>query len=316
MIELTDQEIYLLKDLSYQISASPSLKPDIFCKQAKTCAKFLPDRIKSKLDHFVKLGSETGFLLIRKVPMDIIPVTPTTNNQKKGETTFLAKVQAMFLQYMGEMIAYEAEGYGRLFQDVIPVEKMSKQQTSISSVELELHTEQAFSELRPDILSLACLRGDPNAKTYILPVHKIIENVTPEDHELLKQPLWYTAVDLSFKMNGNNFIKGDIRGPIPILLEGGQLLFDQDLMKGTTSESCALIQKIIDIYKNCRETHCLQPGDIIFIDNNHAVHGRSSFSPKYDGKDRFLIRCFAAFDLEKSVHARPNNGRMISAIYS
>jgi L-asparagine oxygenase len=315
MIELTNQDIDLLKDLSCHVNASPSLKPEMFCKQAKICAKFLPDQIKSKLDHFVKHGSETGFLLIRKIPMDIIPVTPTTNNQKKGETTFLAKVQAIFLQYMGEMIAYEAEGYGRLFQDVIPVEKMSKQQTSISSVELELHTEQAFSELRPDILSLACLRGDPNAKTYILPVHKIIENVTPEEHDLLKQPLWYTSVDLSFKMNGNEFIKGDIRGPLPIL-GNSNLLFDQDLMKGTTPESCALIQKIIDIYKSCREMHCLQPGDIIFIDNNRAVHGRSSFSPKYDGKDRFLIRCFSTFDLEKSAYARPNNGRTISAIYS
>jgi L-asparagine oxygenase len=316
MIELTDQDINVIKDLSYQMSASPSLKPDIFCKQAKTCSKFLPDRIKSEIDHFVNHGSESGFLLIRKVPMETIPVTPTTNDQKKGETTFLAKVQATFLQYMGEMISYEAEGYGRLFQDVIPVEKMSKQQTSISSVELELHTEQAFSELRPDILSLACLRGDANAKTYILPVHKIIENMTKEECDLLKQPLWYTEVDLSFKMNGNEFIKGDIRGPLPIHLANDRLLFDQDLMKGTTSESCAIIQKIIDIYKSCRESHCLQPGDIIFIDNNRAVHGRSSFSPKYDGKDRFLIRCFSAFDLEKSAYARPNNGRTISAIYS
>ena len=32
-----------------------------------------------------------------------------------------------------------------------------------SGVELELHTEQAFSKLRPDVLSLACLRGNPKA---------------------------------------------------------------------------------------------------------------------------------------------------------
>jgi hypothetical protein len=111
------------------------------------------------------------------------------------------------------------------------------------------------------------------------------------------------------------FADSDDRG-FPPILGNGNLLFDQDLMKGTTSESCGLIKKIIDIYKSCRESHCLQPGDIIFIDNNRAVHGRSSFSPKYDGKDRFLIRCFAAFDLVKSAYARPNDGRTISAIYS
>ena len=61
---------------------------------------------------------------------------------------------------------------------------------------------------------------------------------------------------------------------------------------------------------------CEKSFDQLEKDNNRAVHGRSSFSPKYDGNDRFLIRCFSTFDLEKSAYARPNNGRMISAIYS
>ena len=60
----------------------------------------------------------------------------------------------------------------------------------------------------------------------------------------------------------------------------------------------------------------MQCGDIILVDNRRAVHGRSSFSPKYDGYDRFLVRAFATYAYEYSEYARPNNSRTISAIYS
>lgn len=50
---------------------------------------------------------------------------------------------------------------------VVPNNAQAKLQTSLGSgVELELHTEQAFSNLKPNILSLGCLRGHPDAITY------------------------------------------------------------------------------------------------------------------------------------------------------
>ena len=249
-----------------------------------------------------------------------IPKTPNTNNNKIGETTILARIQSILINTIGEMISYEAEGYGRLFQDVVPVKKMEKEQTSVgSNTELEIHTEQAFSKLRPDILSLACIQGDPLAETYILPVNYILEHMDIEERKLLRLPLWKTEVDLSFKLNSNEFIEGDVRGPFSIISgdeNDPKLVFDQDLMFGTTEKSNKLIKKIIGIYYNNRIQHNLQSGEIILIDNMRAVHGRSPFYPKYDGNDRFLIRCFAVYDYEYSSYARDNNSRMVSAIYS
>ena len=87
-------------------------------------------------------------------------------------------------------------------------------------------------------------------------------------------------------------------------------------MRGITDEAEQLRHKIVDIYYKHRSNHCLKPGEIIFIDNRHAVHGRSSFQPKFDGKDRFLVRSFITLDLNKSIHACVTKERMISAIYS
>jgi hypothetical protein len=319
-INLDNGELTILTTLASQITAKPSDEPELFCKQSKIQSQHVPEHIKHILINFAKYGSKNGFLYINTGLLCDELKTPLGNNEKIGETTILAKIQSILIHTISEMIAYEAEGYGRLFQDIIPIQSMATKQTSVSSnIELEIHTEQAFSKLKPDILSLSCIRGDTNALTYILPVQFILDNLSQDEIALLREPLWLTGVDLSFKINGNEFIHGDIRGPMPIL-SGEEtdpiLVFDQDLMKGTTEDSDNMIKKIVDIYYKYRMKHNMQPGDIIFIDNRRAVHGRSPFSPKYDGYDRFLVRAFSTYNYEYSEYARSNNGRVISAIYS
>jgi L-asparagine oxygenase len=87
-------------------------------------------------------------------------------------------------------------------------------------------------------------------------------------------------------------------------------------MFGTTEIAEHMITKIVDIYYNQRIKYNLQPGEIILVDNNRAIHGRSPFFPKYDGNDRFLVRSFGTFDYEKSGYARSTGKRYVAAIYS
>ena len=325
MIEINTDEFEVLINIVNKITASPYEEPELFCKQTKKASKELPIRMQIELTNFVENGTKDDFLLIKGLENidQELPKTPSNNKFNVGGTTNLARLQAIVLCFISDIIAYEAECYGNIFQDVVPNQKLEKNQTSLGSItELEIHTEQAFSKLRPDLLSLACLRGDPDAITYILPVQTIIDNLSDSDIELLKQPLWKTGVDLSFKINNHEFIEGDIRGPMPILDQvyrsNGRynLVFDQDLMFGITEESNLLVKKIVDIYYQHRISHNLKPGEIIIIDNRHAVHGRSPFFPKYDGKDRFLVRCFSVFDYSNSLYARGNDSRIVSAIYS
>ena len=324
VIEITNDEIEILTNLASKITADPTDEPELFCKQSKECSENVPRRIKTILQDFELYGNEKGFLLIKNLvlPESLIQKTPEGNNNRIGEKTLIARIQSILINVIAEMISYEAEGYGRLFQDVIPMKSMETEQTSVgSNTELEIHTEQAFSKLRPDILSLACLRGDPEALTYILPIQKLCDNLTDNEILQLYKPLWKIGVDLSFKLNNKEFIDGDIRGPISIL-NGSYtdpiLVFDQDLMIGITDEATEIKEKIIKIYYEHRNKHNLVPGEIILIDNLRSVHGRSRFLPRYDGYDRFLIRCFAVFNYDKSSYARDNikNTRMVSAIYS
>jgi L-asparagine oxygenase len=322
IISLSPTDIKELTNLAIQITANPFLEPELFCIQSTALSKFISSHIYNVLLQFTAVGTDTGFLLFKNFPIDneSIVKTPDNNTFNIGGNTILARVQSILLSAISELISYEAECRGCLFQDVVPIQSMEKQQTSLSSdIELEIHTEQAFSQLRPDILSLACLRGDPNAYTYVLPVHSILDNISLHERSLLNMRLWKTGVDLSFKLHGSGFIDGDTRGPLSILYGKENdpfLIFDQDLMTGINHRANTMIKDICNIYYNNRISYCLQSGDIILIDNRRAVHGRSSYVPKYDGNDRFLIRCFSTLDYAKSEYARSDGGRIVSAIYS
>ena len=320
MIHLDPREASALQELILGVTASPVAAPDDFIAQAREAARDVPERLRTAIERFGEHGSPTGFLLISGIPVDdsSIPPTPPSNASHAGSRTDLARIQAILNQTVGEMIAYEAEGGGKLFQDMAPNSALSKTQTSLGSdVALEIHTEQAFSELRPDVLSLACLRGDAMAKTYTLHVRQILDHVTEREAALLRLPLWTIGVDASFVMSGLLNGNSDMRGPMPIL-EGSDedptLVFDQDLMRSVDDAGEELRAKLVSLYYEHRHEHVLSPGDIMFVDNRRAVHGRSAFRPKFDGSDRFIVRSFVVHDYARSEHARI--GRTVQASFS
>jgi alpha-ketoglutarate-dependent taurine dioxygenase len=331
IINVDDDCLLSLIQIVETIEISPSDQPELYCKQMKQLSELIPENIKLQLNSLLENVTNRSAIIFKCANHLLnehqnIPYTPPNNKHKIGEKTILAKIQSLLVSFISNLVSYEAEGYGRIFQDIVPDIQMANQQSSVgSNKELEIHTEQAFSKLKPDFLSLSCIRGDNSALTYILPMETILSHLDEPAKKLLQTPLWKIGVDYSFKLNGNEFIDGNERGPIPIININGDdaeqdplLVFDQDLMLGITEEASEIIKKITNIYYEHRIQHCLQPGEIMIINNNKAVHGRSGFTPKYDGKDRFLIRCFGMLyeKYEKTSYAREDNTVMFSAIYS
>ena len=230
--------------------------------------------------------------LYKNIPTGPIPPTPHRNDLNIGATTLLARNQRAILESYAPLVSYKEECNGSFFQDIVPVRSLSGLQTSTSSeTPLEIHTEQAFSEDRPTFLSLACLRGDPGAVTYILTLEEILKHLTEEEVSLLKKPLWMCGVDLSFVLGG---AEDKLKGHMSILSgDSSEIVFDQDLMMGVTPEADKMIQRIVDIWDAHKTGIVLETGDILVIYNRMALHGRSKFNPRYDGTDRFLIRAFA-----------------------
>ncbi len=321
MLVLDPIERDQLRELADGLTASPSATPERFCHESSLAAKRLPDSLWDRLRGFARAGSAEGLLVIEGLPVDEdLPATPPDNTKHVGETTVLARAQAVVNHALGDMVAYEAEGHGRLFQDMVPKRSAARTQTSLSSgVELELHTEQAFSLMRPDWVSLACLRDAPDAATYALAARDLVAALESGEVEMLREALWTTGVDASFRVSGHAFVHGDRRGPLAIIKganEDPSIRFDQDLDWGISPEANALCARIVEVYPRLRRERVLKPGQMLLIDNHRVVHGRSPFTARFDGTDRFIVRSFVVRDLSRSRHARTADGRVIAARHS
>ena len=88
------------------------------------------------------------------------------------------------------------------------------------------------------------------------------------------------------------------------------LTFDADLMVGDDPEAQSALDALAGAVAKAKIGVPLQTGDLIVVDNQVAVHGRSPFKARFDGTDRWLQRTFVVPDLAPS--AADRTGRIIT----
>lgn len=315
VLALKGDEAQVLRDLAAQLVSNPSENPDRYCGEASLLAARLPHRVRRQLAEFARNGNHDGVLVVRGLPVEAeLAPTPPDNTSHLGETTLAAAAQAIVNQCLGEMVAYETED-GQLFQDVVPTRRAANTQTSLScGVELQPHTEQAFSPMPPNWVSLGALRGDREAATYTLSARTLLAALEPSERQLLRQPLWTAGGDEPFLGGGHRFRGADLHESFPIIEgsdEDPRIRFDQDLFWGVSKEAEGLRRRVIGLYPALRIAHRLAPGELMIIDNLRVVHGRSAFRARFDGADRFIVRSFVVRDFVRSPQVREGNGRTI-----
>lgn len=319
LFELTSEQSAQIRQAAEAITADPILDPDAFSRQALAVSFGLPAELRDAMLNFSDVGSDSGIFVVRGLYVDEDLVdTPSDNTQALGARTHFAKQMAAISHLAGTMLAYEAEGNGNLIQDMVPNPKLAMtQQSQGSKVELEAHTEQCFSDFKPDYVVLGCLRGDQDAYTFAYSARKFVEHFTEEELEKLREPRWMTQIDDSFKPYIPD--PNAIRGPYPILTgpeDDPYILIDQDLMHGVTRESQELLDKVVQTYIEHRDGIALQSGDLLLLDNPRAMHGRSLFAPRFDGKDRFIARGFVVRDRRRLWPYLLEDRRTLAAQYS
>lgn len=299
LVTLSSAQADSVRIVAASIDANPNRDPDTFCEQAHAAVFDLPADLRAPILRFGDIGSESGILVIRGLHVDDqLTQTPLDNTHGLAATTHFAKQMGVIAHLLGTMVGYEAENAGRMIQDMVPNPALAMtQQSQSSGVELEAHTEQCFSPLRPDYVMLGALRGDPTAFTFVYPARCFADALSESELTLLRKPLWMTQIDESF----HSYVPDPfaVRGPFPILsgpADDPQILVDQDLMRGVTDIAQQLLEKVVASYVKHRAQHALLAGDLLLLDNHRAMHGRSTFAPRFDGTDRFIARGFIVRD--------------------
>jgi hypothetical protein len=244
--------------------------------------------------------------IIDNVTIGSIPPTPFSLDPKANVDIAESSLLEIAKDY-GFPISYIQEQNGNAIQHVFPIKKTEKEQMSTSSrVELELHTETAFHTYKPDYVMLLCLRGDENAATTYVCMEDLLGYAEPEMlYELTKED-FVTSIDKSFRMNGEE--DKLIKTAVIQRREDGyiRLNYDSSAMYGATPGAQIALDEFRKIIaKNVRE-FTLQAGQLAVIDNSSTIHGRKNFEARYDGTDRWLLRCLVRNELPPDNHRRGN----------
>jgi len=292
--------------------------PD-FLAESAVVAHELPLRVRHEIEQ-ARLDDRLHALVLRGNAVDQTALGPTPEHWRTARTEGSRRYSFLFVLYaslLGDAVGWATQQDGRVVTDVLPVRGQEQSLTSASSsMELGLHTEDAFSPYRADYVGLFSLRNPDAVATTIAGLE--VERLNPELVDVLFDDRFYIRPDDSH-LPKNNSTDRDGHGyyfteimaaierprPVPILrghYAAPQLRIDTDFsvpMLGDSAAGAALDAIIAELGRSLYEI-TLGAGDIGFLDNRNVVHGRRSFQPRHDGTDRWLKRLNVTSDLRKS----------------
>ena len=301
-----------------------------FQQEAAVHAAALPRGLRRRVIDF-RAQEASAVLVVTGLPVDdaALGPTPLVRGPKPDPSPSLVQDIAFYLIacLLGEPIAWATQQSGYVMHDVYPVEGHEHEQIGWGSEELlEWHTEDAFHPLRTDYLGLMCLRNTDRVETTVADMGDV--DIPPDLSEELRREQFFILPDDSHRaVNGNPVGSADDRAaqlrrrsqeqverlatapePVAVLFgdpDSPYVRIDPFYMRDVQGKAEAeVLGRFIKAVDKAITGVVLEPGDICFIDNYRAVHGRKPFRARYDGTDRWLRRLNVARDLRKSRASR------------
>jgi L-asparagine oxygenase len=291
--------------LAFCRSQNSLMDPHGFVTAAAEMSKMLPRRLRETVASFMDPTRRLNALLVRGIPVGTDQKTPTDPMDESVGGLSASSGVAAVLSCCASPYGLRGESADRLVHQILPTIGNRTMQISTSSeVRLELHTENAFSDNRPDCLVLFCIRAGP-ASTLIAGCDDAVRLLDGRTIEILRSESFMTSVDLSIAGPGvRPFI-----GPMALLTGEGSTLsircdFAETRPLGEKAEQA--LEKLYRATSSCARPVELAPGDLLLINNNLAVHGRGPFTPSFDGNDRWLLRMFGKVSLDSLIGYDPS----------
>ncbi|MFC0432501.1 TauD/TfdA family dioxygenase [Kutzneria buriramensis] len=271
-----------------------------------------PVGLRKRMDAFQRDSGKTGSLLVTGLPVaeHLLGDTPMVSGSVTRDATVPAALLMLLASGLGTPVAFLAEKSGALAQNVVPVPGSEEFQGNEGSVPLTLHNENAFHRHRPDHVLLLCLRADHDrvAGLRTACLREALRLLDQQDRSALFREEFVTAPPPSF--GGSD----QVTSPHALLSgarEDPDVVVDFAATTPTTPRAQAAMAQLRAALTRTARTVRLAPGDLAVVDNRVALHGRTAFRPRYDGRDRWLMRAFSLRDFRRSRDHRPNDGHVL-----
>ncbi len=306
-----------LKTLSEKILSHPYVEREKFIFEASLLFDEFPKVLREKIKKFKNAPNKNGFIALRGLPPDENLIkTPIKPEEPPLKQTFRSEFfLAAFGSSLGDVFTFIQEKGGAMYQNIFPTPLNTYNISSESSkIYLDFHTEIAFHPVTTDYLLLYCLRSDheKTAGTLVFSIQNLLPCMPRRYYDVLFEEVFQTGIDYSFgSPNGEK-----ANGPIVSILSGERtnpyFRCDFDLMVGLTPLAQEAFDYLREHSLKVSHTINLSAGDLLIIDNNRAMHGRTPFSARYDGYDRWLQRTLVSRDLSSHKRSLPIHDRTIT----
>ncbi|MBO7369961.1 MAG: TauD/TfdA family dioxygenase [Campylobacter sp.] len=253
--------------------------------------------------------SDTKILLFKNCPIDIkIPQSPIDNGYLTPRYYPIAR-DFMLMMYKALNVipyAYKDENNGKIFRSVVPLKNQGKMIGSYGAkIAFNFHSDNPTYKIypeyenkslnSPEFLSLYCMRGDKNANTDLIILDDILGNLDNETIQNLQKN--------DFIVNTpNSFDKYHEVENVSVIAKKDNKFytrFDYHNIHAQSENSEVALQNFKNAIEKTKQiSHNFQQGDFLIFKNQEILHSRNSFTPKFDGKDRWLIRIYGATNMK------------------
>lgn len=300
-----------------------------FLLECTVLAQELPRRLRLALNHFRVTEPDSASFIISGYPVDQKKIGPTPEHwditpEQRKPTLEEEILFVLTCSLLGDCIGWSTQQAGRIVHDVMPIKGMEQEQIGTGSEQtIWWHTEDAFHPMAGDYIALMFLRNPDAVPTTFASLESL--NLDADDWQALFEPHYFIHADNSHKPQNaahhgesdaelaklyesvvqaesqhqkHPILSGDPKSPYiridPYFMD--PIEDNPRARKAFDALVAALDAKIGDVP--------LAAGEICFVDNRKAVHGRRAFKARYDGNDRWFKRTNITRDLRKSREAR------------
>ena len=298
-ITLRDEEREALARALEAIEADFQRDPEAFLIAARAAAGAAPMRVQQALAAVANDPAAHGVLLLRNLPQEReLPATPLDGALPEGRALRVALGAHLGLaQMVAQPFGYVHERRGTIVHAIAPVPGHERSGTSKSSETLlNMHSEISWNAQRPSHLVLSCLRADHagEALTLLASAREALARLDASHVALLRQPLFRIPAPESFRVGHGGAVLYSDPSPLVSGPEDLPELRMNRFIVGVSPEAIAAHAELAAAleHPDVVEAVRLRPGQMLVIDNRKYVHGRTRFTPRLDGTDRWLFRSY------------------------
>ncbi|MFJ3876697.1 TauD/TfdA family dioxygenase [Streptomyces sp. NPDC090077] len=293
VVHLTRAESAGLWDLSREVAPLVERSPSF------DLSDFVPDvphALRTALTDFRDGASDSGYLLVKGVSTGQLPDTPQEYGSRALAGHPTNGTLALAAELLGGLIGYADEKGGDLFHDVHPVRGEEHRMENSGSVAFDFHTENVHHPLRPDHLGLLSLRRghERTTATRVASVRRALPHLTQAEAATLRELRFESLFPTSFTRGSCGERPATGRHRVLFGAPGRESFrYDSFNTGAADPEAARALRALAEALEAVCTEVVLEPGDLLLVDNHTAAHGRSAFTPRYDGQDRWLRRFYS-----------------------